>query len=196
MISGDTSRTPNEGVTSGSQSIEYGGAALRSAAAEVRSILLAAAFAILLGASVLLHELGHCVVALQLGIPVRRLRLFLLGGLAEITRTPRRPAHEGVIAAAGPAVSAVLAAFLRCASGALGLRASATRSGRALMSTLGPARSMPLCMAGPLPDALARAPSLAARPLRMAACGGLPESRNSCYRISSARRRFRLWPKS
>lgn len=75
------------------------------------AILLAAAFAILLGASVLAHELGHCVVALQLGIPVRRLRLFLLGGLAEITRTPRRPVHEGVVAAAGPAVSAVLAAL-------------------------------------------------------------------------------------
>lgn len=75
----------------------------------VVSISLAAAFAVLLGASVLAHELGHCVVALHLGIPVRRLRLFLLGGLAEISRTPRRPAHEGVIAAAGPAVSAVLA---------------------------------------------------------------------------------------
>lgn len=78
-------------------------------AGAVVSILLAAAFAILLGASVLAHELGHCVVALHLGIPVRRLRLFLLGGLAEISRTPRRPAHEGVIAAAGPGVSAVLA---------------------------------------------------------------------------------------
>jgi CO/xanthine dehydrogenase Mo-binding subunit len=43
MISGDTARTPNEGVTSGSQSIEYGGTALRLAAAEVRSILIAAA---------------------------------------------------------------------------------------------------------------------------------------------------------
>ncbi|MCT2583599.1 site-2 protease family protein [Actinophytocola sp. S1-96] len=79
-------------------------------AGAVVSISLAAAFAVLLGASVLAHELGHCVVALHLGIPVRRLRLFLLGGLAEITRTPRRPGHEGVIAAAGPAVSAVLAA--------------------------------------------------------------------------------------
>ncbi|MGQ0839033.1 site-2 protease family protein [Actinokineospora sp.] len=74
------------------------------------SILLAAAFAVLLGASVLAHELGHCVVALRLGLPVRRLRLFLLGGLSEITRTPRRPAHEGVVAAAGPAVSILLAA--------------------------------------------------------------------------------------
>ncbi|MEA2931018.1 MAG: nicotinate dehydrogenase subunit [Hyphomicrobiales bacterium] len=40
MISGDTGRTPNEGVTSGSQSIENSGTALRLAAAEVRMILL------------------------------------------------------------------------------------------------------------------------------------------------------------
>ncbi|MFL6123450.1 site-2 protease family protein [Actinophytocola sp.] len=80
-------------------------------AGPVVSLSLAAAFAVLLGASVLAHELGHCVVALKLGIPVRRLRLFLLGGLAEISRTPRRPAQEGMIAAAGPVVSAVLAAL-------------------------------------------------------------------------------------
>ena len=40
MISGDTEKTPNEGFTSGSQSIENGGAALRLAGAEVRAILL------------------------------------------------------------------------------------------------------------------------------------------------------------
>src|SRR2546423_3314666 len=40
MISGDTGRTPNEGQTAGSQSIENSGTALRLAAAEVRSILL------------------------------------------------------------------------------------------------------------------------------------------------------------
>src|SRR5258707_4136914 len=40
MISGDTERTPNEGVTSGSQSIENGGVALRLAGAEVRAILV------------------------------------------------------------------------------------------------------------------------------------------------------------
>jgi len=39
MIQGDTGRTPNEGVTSGSQSIENSGVALRLAAAEVRAIL-------------------------------------------------------------------------------------------------------------------------------------------------------------
>jgi len=73
------------------------------------SIALATAFAVLLGASVLAHELGHCLAALRLGLPVRRVRLFLLGGLSEIPRTPRRPGHEAIVAAAGPAVSVVLA---------------------------------------------------------------------------------------
>ncbi|MFL5439097.1 MAG: molybdopterin cofactor-binding domain-containing protein [Myxococcales bacterium] len=40
MISGDTATTPNEGVTSGSRSIEESGSALRYACAEARSILL------------------------------------------------------------------------------------------------------------------------------------------------------------
>jgi nicotinate dehydrogenase subunit B len=40
MVSGDTALTPNEGVTSGSQSMEQGGTALRYAAAEARAILL------------------------------------------------------------------------------------------------------------------------------------------------------------
>ena len=40
MISGDTAETPDEGFTSGSQSIEYSGTALRYACAEARSILL------------------------------------------------------------------------------------------------------------------------------------------------------------
>ncbi|HEX6841091.1 MAG TPA: molybdopterin cofactor-binding domain-containing protein [Stellaceae bacterium] len=40
MIAGDTARTPDEGFTSGSQSIEYGGTALRYACAEARAILL------------------------------------------------------------------------------------------------------------------------------------------------------------
>lgn len=73
------------------------------------SALIAAAFTLLLAASVLLHELGHCVVALRLGLPVRRVRLFLLGGISEIARTPTKPSHEGLVAAAGPAVSLVLA---------------------------------------------------------------------------------------
>ncbi|MDV6013982.1 site-2 protease family protein [Haloechinothrix sp. LS1_15] len=75
----------------------------------MQSWAIAAAFAALLGASVLAHELGHTLVALRMGLPVRRVRLFLLGGLSEIARVPRRPGQEGVIAVAGPVVSLALA---------------------------------------------------------------------------------------
>src|SRR5205085_5241319 len=51
MISGDTSRTPNEGQTAGSQSIEQSGTALRMAGAEVRSLLIDLAAAKLGGAA-------------------------------------------------------------------------------------------------------------------------------------------------
>lgn len=79
-------------------------------AGTVLSWAVATAFAVLLGASVLAHELGHTVVALRMGLPVRRVRLFLLGGLSEIARMPRNARQEGVIAVAGPAVSLALAA--------------------------------------------------------------------------------------
>jgi Zn-dependent protease len=75
------------------------------------SWVLSVVSAVLLGVSVLAHELGHCVVALRLGIPVRRLRLFLLGGVSEVARTPKEPRHEGLVAVAGPVVSVFLAAF-------------------------------------------------------------------------------------
>lgn len=80
-------------------------------AGALTSWILSVVSAVLLGLSVLAHELGHCVVALRLGLPVRRLRLFLLGGLSEVARTPREPRQEGLVAAAGPAVSMILAAF-------------------------------------------------------------------------------------
>src|SRR5579883_2874568 len=41
--SGDTGATPNEGYTAGSQSMQFGGVALRQACADVRALFLAAA---------------------------------------------------------------------------------------------------------------------------------------------------------
>lgn len=61
-------------------------------------------------ASVLVHELMHSVVAVRNGIPVRRITLFLFGGVAEILREPSDPSTELKVALAGPAVSAVIAA--------------------------------------------------------------------------------------
>jgi Zn-dependent protease/CBS domain-containing protein len=60
-------------------------------------------------ASILLHELGHSAVALRYEIPVRRITLFIFGGVAEIGAEPPSAAAEFVIAIAGPAVSLVLA---------------------------------------------------------------------------------------
>lgn len=66
------------------------------------------AFACTFALCVLLHELGHTAVALVLGTPVHRVVIFLLGGLSEMGREPRRPREEFLIAAAGPFVSVLL----------------------------------------------------------------------------------------
>jgi Zn-dependent protease len=73
------------------------------------SYLLAAAFAVLFALCVLAHELGHTAVSLILGNPVRRVVIFLLGGVSEIERDPQRPRDEFLVAAAGPLVSLLIA---------------------------------------------------------------------------------------
>jgi Zn-dependent protease/CBS domain-containing protein len=72
--------------------------------------LVAAAFVVLLYASVLVHELSHCVVARGFGLPVRRILLYPLGGVSEIEREAPTPGREFAVSAAGPALSLVLGA--------------------------------------------------------------------------------------
>ncbi len=62
----------------------------------------------LLFAFVVLHELGHAVVARRLGVHIAGIELGFLGGAAKMVNLPRTPRHELLIAAAGPAVSVVL----------------------------------------------------------------------------------------
>ena len=71
-------------------------------------------------ASILLHELGHSLVAQRLGVRVRSITLFLFGGLASLESEPRRPGHEVLIAVAGPLVSASLGGAFLAAAAALG----------------------------------------------------------------------------
>lgn len=59
--------------------------------------------------SVLVHELGHAVVARRLGVPVSAIGLHFFGGAAQLAGLPRTARHEVAIAAAGPAVSLALA---------------------------------------------------------------------------------------
>jgi len=65
--------------------------------------------ALLLFVSVLLHELGHSLVALSQGVKVRSITLFLLGGVASVDRESATPMGAALVAAAGPAVSLALA---------------------------------------------------------------------------------------
>lgn len=72
-------------------------------------VSLAVATAILFFASILAHEFGHSLVAIAKGVPVKSITLFIFGGVAQIAKEPKRAWDEFLIAAAGPAVSFVLA---------------------------------------------------------------------------------------
>ena len=83
---------------------------------------LALLTALLLFVSVLLHELGHSLVALSQGVKVRSITLFLLGGVASVDRECATPMGAALVAAAGPAVSLALACLfwaLRAPAGQL-----------------------------------------------------------------------------
>lgn len=72
---------------------------------------MGAVTAIMLFVSVLLHELGHSVVALRYKIPVRSITLFIFGGIAQIGTEPPSATAEFFVAIAGPIVSFALAVF-------------------------------------------------------------------------------------
>src|SRR3990170_2741226 len=59
--------------------------------------------------SILLHELGHGVVALRHGLRTRSITLFIFGGVAQLEKDPKDGRAELWMAAAGPLVSLALA---------------------------------------------------------------------------------------
>lgn len=67
--------------------------------------------AVLLFASVVVHELAHALTARRYGVRTRSITLFMFGGVAQIGAEPPTATAEMAIAAAGPATSYALAAL-------------------------------------------------------------------------------------
>jgi Zn-dependent protease len=86
-------------------------------------------FLLMIAGSVLVHELGHALLARRLGVPIAGIGLHVFGGAAEMVGLPRRPDDEIAIAAAGPAVSFALAGLGYTLAALTGVHALALLAG-------------------------------------------------------------------
>jgi len=75
---------------------------------DTSAYLLAVASAALFFGSILLHELGHAVVAIRHGIGVPAITLWMFGGVARLGKDSDTPGTEFKIAVAGPLVTAAI----------------------------------------------------------------------------------------
>ncbi len=64
--------------------------------------------AVLLFASVLLHELAHSYLAKRYGVNIESITLFLFGGVSAMEEMPKKPGQEAKMAFAGPLTSLII----------------------------------------------------------------------------------------
>jgi len=60
-------------------------------------------------ASVIIHEIAHCVIAKKQGFTISSITLHIFGGVADIQGEPQSPSNEIQLALAGPAVNLAIA---------------------------------------------------------------------------------------
>ena len=77
----------------------------------ITNLILGFITAIFFFASVLTHELSHSVVANLSGISIRKINLFMFGGVAQMSKPPQTAVQEFLMAIAGPLASFVLSIF-------------------------------------------------------------------------------------
>src|SRR3954451_19213855 len=84
-----------------------------------KAFALAVVSALLFFLTILLHELGHAVVAIRNGIPILGIDLWMFGGVAKLGRDTESPGVEFRVAVAGPLVTLAIGGLCFLVGGAL-----------------------------------------------------------------------------